>query len=1294
MKHLKPKTTNLNRFFKSIIFVASLLLTSSIFSQTVTVDDTKTAEQLANQLIDNSCINLSNVGISSSKSVATFNNNGGDFPISEGIIIRTGNAKDTEGPFTNTKLSSETTVKGDSNLQTISNAEGGLKDISDVGFLEFNFTPIGNKFSFNYIFASNEYGEFQCQNWDQFAIILTNTDTGEKNIATITDAKQSVSVKNIRDRNNNGFCTSVNAELFSTYYGKNSDNSTINMLGFTKRLTATATVIPNTKYKIKFVIGDYDNSDFDSAVFIETGTFDDLIDLGEDKTLCAKENYIIDSGFSKTDGFKFEWKKNNISLLGENGTKLTINTPGTYSLTITSLTKSSCVLNDEVIVTAITATKPSDVSICEGDISFLKSTEVQILNGLSAPNYTVNYFKSEGDANNISIISDNYTLTSSSTNTIWARLANKDNTCFDVVSFNVTINSKPLIDERPDIYVCDEYTLPRITNGKYYTSAGGAGDELPVGKRITTESTIFIYNKNATGCSNETSFTIFFAKTYDIELKHCEKFIIPASKLGQFYTEENGPKGTGELLPTGKILKEDTTIYFYSELEGEKCVDKKFDLTIYPLSVADKIDNIITCESYTLPAGTRYSTGYISNPTGTLYEPGQIINSSITLYNYNKNETTGCISGGFLPNKFTITIIKRTDFPNRTECGSYTIPTTTIGKYYKENTFKTEVPAGTEITSSQKIYYYATDDKITTTPNCTGYEISVTINPLPKVDDKDDIISCEDDLPKLPTIENGNYYTKPGGPTVSEQKTLSPGDEISSTQTIYIYNTNGTCPAETAFTVTINPKPIIPDFPNVSECDPFELPVLSFDGRFFTESGGPSGGGKELFPGELLKEKTQTIYIYSEDPDIATCSNEKSFTVTILSSEVDEFDSVIKTCESYPLPRLTKPGNYYKSADKTGPLFAGELIEESQTIYIIVENTRSHPCQNISSFEVQIFKKPNLEDLGVVNDLEQCGSIILPISSNPDITVEYYRNIERTDLINVSDYTITNSGTEDVTNTIYVRAYPTENPDCYTDGRFNTTIYPLLTLDIKEGTICVNNKGEAEKYLIETGLDASAYNIKWYLEDKLISTDSQANWNATETGAGTYKITATRIDPINNNDCDYKPTEVVIEKSTTPEFEINILSNNFSALYTIEVNVIIEYGIGNYTYSLDNGEYQADNIFKGIGRGNHTITVKNNPNFCNDVILEFTALNNPNYFDPNKDEWNITDLKDDPTATIDIFDRFGIFIKTIKPSGPGWKGISSNGNRMPSTDYWYVLKYTDEDGNPAIFRSHFSLIRK
>lgn len=123
MKHLTLKTSPTNRFLKSIVFVVALIISSSLFSQTVKIDDTKTVEQLTNQLIDNSCINLSDVEISSSKSVATFNNNGGSFPISEGIIIRTGNAKDTEGPFTDTNLSSEISLSGDSDLQVVTNTE-------------------------------------------------------------------------------------------------------------------------------------------------------------------------------------------------------------------------------------------------------------------------------------------------------------------------------------------------------------------------------------------------------------------------------------------------------------------------------------------------------------------------------------------------------------------------------------------------------------------------------------------------------------------------------------------------------------------------------------------------------------------------------------------------------------------------------------------------------------------------------------------------------------------------------------------------------------------------------------------------------------------------------------------------------------------------------------------------------------------------------------------------------------------------------------------------------------------
>ncbi|WP_166387445.1 choice-of-anchor L domain-containing protein [Polaribacter sp. 11A2H] len=1273
MRHLKPKTSNLNRFFKSIFFVAALLLTSSIFSQTVTVDDTKTTEQLTNLLIDNSCINLTDVAISSSKSVATFNNNSSSFPISEGIIIRTGNAKDTEGPFTNTKLSSEISTSGDADLQRISNNDGNTKNITDVAFLEFDFTPIDKEFSFNYIFASNEYGTFQCVGRDLFAIILTDLSTGKStNIATLPD-NANISVKNIKNNLYNGECNSNNEDSFGSYYDLKSLNTIINMRGFSKILNASATVVPNTKYNIKFVIGDYDNSDYDSAVFIEAGSFNNTLNLGGNKELCGGDDVIIDSGFSKTDGFNFEWTKNGTPLT-DNGTKITVNTIGTYALTITSLTDPSCLLTDEIKIETIKATDPGIIKICTELTTSNISKEVdnKILNGLEAKDHTIIYYENEEDATkNQNSITDptKYPITSN-TFKLWARLSNNTKTCFDIVNFNVEVTTKASIIKLPDAYVCSEFTLPPLTNGaKYFTDFKGRGIELSPGDKITEQDLIYINIGGASSCYSETFFRVYFIDDYvrklESELVKCEFFTIPSTPFGRFYSKKNG---VGDPLKTNQKITKDTTIYLYSELNGAFCKDIEFNITILPSPPVDVLDPIITCDSVTLESLTNgnYYTG--PDGTGEQLNVGDIISETQLVYIYNKDLITGCENESMLD----ITIIKKEDIE---ECESYTIPDT-IGKYYTDSTKLNEIIPGTTITLTQTVFYYA--DEITTTPNCTGYDIEIKINQLPEVDSLSDFINCENDLPKLPKLTNGKYYTEPEG--LGDE--LLEGDEISTSQTIYIYNKDliTNCPNETSFLVTIIPVPTIPVFFDKPVCEPYKLPALSSGGKYFTET---NGKGIELKPGDLITE-TKDIYVYYQAPELATCDNEAIFKVTLLEIQVDVLDD-IKACESFILPKLTKPGGYYKNTDKTGPLNAGDVITTDQTIYIIGNNIRFTDCQNISSFDVRIFTEPNL---GTLKNIELCGSVTLPTITLPNIIVEYYRDKAKTDLIDPTEYTITESGLKD----IYVHAYQEENPSCSVDDMFSITVHPLLDFNVQGGAICVDplTNQTINPFLIESKLDASVYDIKWYLDGDQINITSVANWNATK--AGTYRIEATRIDPINNNDCDYNPTEVVIV-SSNPEFEINVLSDNFSNLYAIEIITITE-GIGNYRYSLDGKSFQTSNIFDNIKPGNYTILVEDLTSICNDIKLEFTALNNPIYFDPNKDEWNITDLKDDPTATIDIFDRFGIFIKTIKPSGPGWKGLSSNGNRMPSTDYWYVLKYTDEDGNPAIFRSHFSLIRK
>jgi gliding motility-associated-like protein len=67
------------------------------------------------------------------------------------------------------------------------------------------------------------------------------------------------------------------------------------------------------------------------------------------------------------------------------------------------------------------------------------------------------------------------------------------------------------------------------------------------------------------------------------------------------------------------------------------------------------------------------------------------------------------------------------------------------------------------------------------------------------------------------------------------------------------------------------------------------------------------------------------------------------------------------------------------------------------------------------------------------------------------------------------------------------------------------------------------------------------------------------------------------------------------------------------------------------------------------------------------------------------------DLAFQPDAVIQIFDRYGKFIKEIKPSSAGWDG-NYNGQPLPSTDYWFQVTYL-LNGEQQVFKAHFSMKR-
>ena len=116
--------------------------------------------------------------------------------------------------------------------------------------------------------------------------MLTYPDGSVLNLAKVPGTDDEVSVFNVRDEAYNDWCDSVNPEWFDMYYGDGGQpplSDPINIIGYTKVMTAAAEVIPGELYHIKLVIADALDDALDSAVFIGEGTFRiGSPDLGED----------------------------------------------------------------------------------------------------------------------------------------------------------------------------------------------------------------------------------------------------------------------------------------------------------------------------------------------------------------------------------------------------------------------------------------------------------------------------------------------------------------------------------------------------------------------------------------------------------------------------------------------------------------------------------------------------------------------------------------------------------------------------------------------------------------------------------------------------------------------------------------------------------------------------------------------------------------------------------------------------------------------------------------------------
>ncbi|HMQ45753.1 MAG TPA: choice-of-anchor L domain-containing protein, partial [Mariniflexile sp.] len=254
-----------------------------------------------------------------------------------GVVLSTGRLANVEGP--NTFLSDDDAPNwlGDRDLENALNENSTINATS----IEFEFTSEASQISFRYLFASEEYqinNAITCRYSDLFGFLIKNVnDPFYTNIALIPNTQTPVKVTTVHPNIPNG-CAAQNESYFGSW---NDATAPINFNGQTTVLTATANTIPNERYHVKLVIADEENYRYDSAVFLEAGSFQLSTDLGNDRListnnpLCENENLLLDASHPNATSYK--WFKNGSEILGETMATFNVMDAGIYTVEITLL---------------------------------------------------------------------------------------------------------------------------------------------------------------------------------------------------------------------------------------------------------------------------------------------------------------------------------------------------------------------------------------------------------------------------------------------------------------------------------------------------------------------------------------------------------------------------------------------------------------------------------------------------------------------------------------------------------------------------------------------------------------------------------------------------------------------------------------------------------------------------------------------------------------------------------------------------------------------------------------------
>ena len=311
-------------------------------------------------------------------------------------------------------------------------------------------------------------------------------------------------------------------------------------------------------------------------------------------------------------------------------------------------------------------------------------------------------------------------------------------------------------------------------------------------------------------------------------------------------------------------------------------------------------------------------------------------------------------------------------------------------------------------------------------------------------------------------------------------------------------------------------------------------------------------------------------------------------------------------------------------------------------------------------------------------DLTLLNATILGSQSATDYTLNYYTTLANAQIGINPIINLTNFNPTTNPQTIYARLIFNQLPNCY-----ETTSFDLIVGQIPSLILNPNYLNCSTSPII---IDASTNNLP-------TTTYSWSNGTVgpivsiSQIGVTNLTVIATNSYGTNGQTCT-NTQDIVVTVSQIPQIDrIDTID------WTDTENSITVYTTNNgaFEYSIDEINYQDENIFLNLISGLYTVTIRDKEG-CGSTQQVVWLLNYPKYFTPNGDgfneTWYIKNAQFEPDLRVDIYDRFGKLITNFSSNTLGWDGFY-NGSQILSSDYWFVVHR--QDGR--IHKGHFSLKR-